>query len=77
MSFFLGRKNVLLMLLRIEVLVLGIITIIISLFMREIYEIVIYYLVITVCEACFGLLILVLLTNYYGRDKVNSIVMIK
>lgn len=58
-------------------MILGLVSLIIRSMIRDVFEIIIFYLVIVVCEACFGLAIIVIIVNFYGKEEVNSLIIVK
>uniref|UniRef100_A0AAU6PBD7 NADH-ubiquinone oxidoreductase chain 4L n=1 Tax=Echinolaelaps traubi TaxID=3119979 RepID=A0AAU6PBD7_9ACAR len=74
LSFIFNSKHILSILLSMEIMVLGIFLLMFSFFyMNSIFELIMFYLILVVCESCLGLSILILLINFYGSDLINSL----
>jgi len=67
-----NRNHLLLILLRLELVIVGLFVIISLIIKSIILELLIFYLIIVVCEARLALRLLVLVVSFYGRDHIRS-----
>lgn len=77
-TFFMNKKYLLIMLLRLEFIVLIIFLIIVFLVRIFNYDflIIIYFLAVMVCEAVIGLILLTLVVRCHGSDYIKSLFLI-
>uniref|UniRef100_UPI0030FF1F32 NADH dehydrogenase subunit 4L n=1 Tax=Echinolaelaps fukienensis TaxID=2902762 RepID=UPI0030FF1F32 len=74
LSFIFNSKHILSILLSMEILALSIFLLMFSMFyINSIFEMIMFYLILIVCESCLGLSTLILLINFYGSDLTNSL----
>nr|WOG34357.1 NADH dehydrogenase subunit 4L [Laelaps sp. 1 JO-2023a] len=74
MSFIWNKKHILSLLLSMEIMILSIFLIMFSLtYLNSMFEMIMFYLILVICESCLGLSILILLINFYGSDLINSL----
>lgn len=66
-----NRKHILVLLLSLELIMLGVFMILINYALASIVELIVFYLVLVVCEARLGLGVLVIRVYFYGRDHLS------
>lgn len=67
-----NRKHILVILLSLELIMLGTFILLINYALASMVELIIFYLVLVVCEASLGLGVLVISVYFYGRDHLRS-----
>lgn len=67
-----NRKHILVLLLSLELMILGTFMLLINYALSAIVELIVFYLVLVVCEARLGLGILVIRVYFYGSDHLDS-----
>uniref|UniRef100_A0AAU6QEC1 NADH-ubiquinone oxidoreductase chain 4L n=1 Tax=Laelaps nuttalli TaxID=2902835 RepID=A0AAU6QEC1_9ACAR len=74
LSFIWNQKHILSMLLSMEIMIISLFLMMINLFLfKSLFEFIMFYLILVICESCLGLSILILLINFYGSDLINSL----
>lgn len=71
-SLIYNRKHILVLLLSLELIILGVFIIMMNYALASIVELIVFYLVLVVCEARLGLGVLVIRVYFYGRDHLSS-----
>lgn len=73
LSFLKNRGHLLIILLRIEIISLGILRLVLVNLIVEIEEFFFFFIVFMVCESCLGLGLMILISNFFGTEKIRSI----
>uniref|UniRef100_A0AAU6QDQ3 NADH-ubiquinone oxidoreductase chain 4L n=1 Tax=Laelaps chini TaxID=2902761 RepID=A0AAU6QDQ3_9ACAR len=77
-SFIWNQTHILSMLLSMEILILSTFLFLFLLnFSNSLFEMIMFYLILVICESCLGLSILILLINFYGSDLISSMSILK
>ncbi|UUF92061.1 NADH dehydrogenase subunit 4L (mitochondrion) [Diaphorina citri] len=73
--FFMFKKHILMLLLTLEFLVLIILLMLVNFLMNYMFDdmILIYFIIVMVCEAVMGLVLLTLLVRSHGSDYAKSL----
>uniref|UniRef100_UPI0030E0D0FF NADH dehydrogenase subunit 4L n=1 Tax=Poecilochirus davydovae TaxID=3128885 RepID=UPI0030E0D0FF len=72
LSLVFNRKHLLTLLLSLELMMLGVFLLLVNDIMVSMVELIVFYLVLVVCEASLGLGLLVMSVYFYGTDHVGS-----
>nr|QHQ98556.1 NADH dehydrogenase subunit 4L [Parasitus wangdunqingi] len=67
-----NRKHMLVLLLSLELMMLGIFMMMMNYVMAAMIEMIVFYLVLVVCEASLGLGVLIMSVYFYGSDHLSS-----
>uniref|UniRef100_UPI0030E0CE61 NADH dehydrogenase subunit 4L n=1 Tax=Poecilochirus mrciaki TaxID=3127720 RepID=UPI0030E0CE61 len=67
-----NRKHLLVLLLSLELVMLGVFLLLADCVMVSMSELMVFYLVLVVCEASLGLGVLVMAVFFYGSDHLSS-----
>nr|YP_010321840.1 NADH dehydrogenase subunit 4L [Parasitus fimetorum]UKO33178.1 NADH dehydrogenase subunit 4L [Parasitus fimetorum] len=67
-----NRKHMLALLLSLELMMLGVFLVMMNFVLASMVELIVFYLVLVVCEASLGLGVLVMSVYFYGSDQLSS-----
>nr|AAP14657.1 NADH dehydrogenase subunit 4L [Pachypsylla venusta] len=76
--FFMHKKHLLMLLLTLEFISLIVLIMLINFFSMYVldFSLVVYFLIIIVCEAVLGLLLMTMIVRVHGSDYVKSLVLL-
>jgi len=72
-----NRNHILVLLLSLEFIILGVFLVLLSYLVAGATELIVFYLVVVVCEASLGLGVLIMIVYFFGSDLLGSLSLLR